>query len=141
MIQIPRVRASVSSLPFTSPIPNDNGGTWFLASYRYPAKYLEGRFQSHMTNIGSILYERTGGIVQAAKKNIYIQIQLATNAIVWVDFESKEPVWKPIRSYAYNEKPWPEWGVEVCLEELGVTLKHAVPASDVLSAFHLRGRA
>lgn len=130
----------ITSISRTS-IPNDNNGIWFLASYKYSAKYLEDRFQSRMQGIGSILYNRVGGIVQGPRKSIYIQIQLVMDAIVGVDLLSKEPVWKTIPSYNRDEKPWPEWGVEVCLQEIGVELQHTVPLETVLTAFHMRGRA
>ena len=120
-------------------IPNDNKGAWFVADSKYPVKYLEHKFSSR--KIPRVLLERVGGLVQGPRKTIYIQIQLVTDAILRVDLVSKEPVWGRVRSYTANEAPWPEWGVELCLEETGIKLREAVSAETVLTAYHARGRA
>ena len=138
MMQIVRVPVR---LPVVRLLPDDNHGAWFLADSKLPAKALQHRFDSPMANVARVLYERVGGIVQAQRKKIYIQVQLVMDAIVAVDFVSKEPIRKKIPSYRYNEEPWPDWTVELCLQELGVHLRERVPVEKVLAAYHLRGRA
>lgn len=136
-MQLLKSRSIVSGIP--SSIPNDNRGQWFLADSKHPVADLEHRFRKR--KVGSILYERIGGILPGPRrKTLYIQIQLVTNAILRVDLESKEPVWGRVRSYAYNEDPWPEWGVEICLRELGVELRQIVAPEIVLTAYHYKGR-
>ena len=134
------VRVPVS-IPATRSLPDDNHGAWFLADSKLSAKHLTHRFNSRMMNVGSILYECVGGIVQAPRKKIYIQVQLVKDAIVWVDMVSKEPERRKIPSYRYGEEPWPDWTVELCLQEIGVHLRERVPVETVLTAYHMRGRA
>ena len=110
-------------------IANDNGGQWFLASSKFTAAQLERRFRGGA--VGHVLYERIGGLLQGPYEYIYIQIDLVTSVIDGVDFESKEEIWKTVRSYSADEC-WPEWGVEFCLREIGIEIEGAVPDISVV---------
>ena len=105
-------------------IANDNGGQWFLAESKHTAAQLERRFRAEA--VGHVLYERVGGLLQGPYEYIYIQIDLVTSVIDGVDFESKEEIWKTVRSYD-DDECWPEWAVEVCLKEIGIEIIEAVP--------------
>ena len=111
-------------------IANDNGGDWFLADSRYRVAELERMFAKG--RVGSILYERIGGLLEGSiRPYIYIQILLVTDVIDGIDYESREPIWKQVKSYAAEEK-WPDWTVEQCLKDLGIEIRDEVNLQDVL---------
>lgn len=128
-IQITRIR------PVPHSFPQSNQDAWFRATSPLTAQRLQKLFKKR--NVGIALLRRVKSIVQGPKKNVlFLNIKLITDAIVRVDQLSKEPVWATVRSYEYDASPWPEWAVEVCLRELGITLEEEIPAAVAMAAQH-----
>jgi hypothetical protein len=92
----------------------NNGGRWYRATSKLRVTELERRF--HNESVASVLYDKIGAIVPAAKEQVLIQVQMTADKLVLPDF-SDEPVWvqEPIAE--------PDWTVTLALKELGVTLQ------------------
>ena len=117
-------------------IANDNGGVWFLAESRHSVVEIERRFR--WGQVGRVLYDRVGGILQGPKHYLYVQIALVEDVLEQNEV-TKETYWTSIRVMGDS----PEWAVQVCLRDLGVHLveQHSggyvtLEVSDVLQGAH-----
>lgn len=114
MIETRRRNTRKNRLRFA--IANDNGGVWFLAESKHSVAELERRFR--WGQVGRVLYDRVGGILQGPKHYLYIQIALIEDVLEQNDV-TKETYWTPTRIPDGNA---PEWSVQVCLREIGIYL-------------------
>lgn len=132
-IKGPRKKAmSAAQRSLRLAIAHDNGGTWFLAESKLSVSDLETRFRRQQ--VGSILFKRIGGLLAGTMRPyIFVQILLVKDVINGEDAESREPIWKRVKSYEADEQ-WPHWDVEQCLKDLGVEILSVASVNDVMQS-------
>lgn len=98
----------------------DNQGPWFLCQSHWTVAQLERRFAEEL--VGTVLYERIGGMLQGEKPYVYMQISLMTSELQQVHPDS-EPEWVEVPAIG----DVPDYNVFEALKEIRVVPVQIVP--------------
>lgn len=93
----------------------DNQGTWFLCESHWTVEQLERRFSEEL--VGTVLYERIGGILKGDTPYIFMQISLMTSTLQQLHPNS-EPEWMDVPV----DNAWPEDSVIDALKDIRVSV-------------------
>lgn len=98
----------------------DNRGVWFLCKSHWTVAQLERRFAEEL--VGTVLYERVGGMLQGEKPYVYLQIALVRSVLEKLHPDG-EPEWIEVPT----EGDMPDLTVQTALKDIRVTVLRPVP--------------